>query len=91
MEENGFHQSENQRPLVKIWYFFKNGLTSNIYILILVTVSTYKKNSEQKKKHFHQRENLFPLVGMKDFVEIKYSVLWKLCFGQSYFWLVETI
>ena len=49
MEENGFHQSENQRPLVKIWYFFKNGLTSNIYIPILVTVSTYKKNSEQKK------------------------------------------
>ena len=49
MEENGFHQSENQSPLVKTWYFFKNGLTSNIYILILVTVSTYKKNSEQKK------------------------------------------
>ena len=28
---------------------------------------------------------------MKDFVEIQYSVLWKLCFDQSYFWLVETI
>ena len=28
---------------------------------------------------------------MKDFVEILYSVLWKLCFDQSYFWLVETI
>ena len=27
---------------------------------------------------------------MKDFVEIQYSVLWKLCFDQSYFWLVET-
>ena len=28
---------------------------------------------------------------MKDFVEIQYSVLWKLRFDQSYFWLVETI
>ena len=28
---------------------------------------------------------------MKDFVEIQYSVLWKLSFDQSYFWLVETI
>ena len=28
---------------------------------------------------------------MKDLVEIQYSVLWKLCFDQSYFWLVETI
>ena len=28
---------------------------------------------------------------MKDFVEIQYSVLWKLYFDQSYFWLVETI
>ena len=28
---------------------------------------------------------------MKDFVKIQYSVLWKLCFDQSYFWLVETI
>ena len=40
---------------------------------------------------FHQPKNLFPLVGMKDFVEIQYSVLWKLCFDQSCFWLVETI
>ena len=28
---------------------------------------------------------------MRDFVEIQYSVLWKLCFYQNYFWLVETI
>ena len=28
---------------------------------------------------------------MNDFVEIQYSVLWKLCFDHSYFWLVETI
>ena len=28
---------------------------------------------------------------MKDFVELQYSVLWKLYFDQSYFWLVETI
>ena len=42
--------------------------------------------SEQKKTF-----NPFPLVGMKDFVEIQYFVLWKLCFDQSYFWLVETI
>ena len=27
---------------------------------------------------------------MKDFVEIQYPVLWKLCFNQSYFWLMET-
>ena len=27
---------------------------------------------------------------MKDFVEIQHSVLWKLCFDQSYFWLVKT-
>ena len=31
------------------------------------------------------------LVGMKDFVKIQYSVLWKLCFDQTYFWLAETI
>ena len=36
-------------------------------------------------------QKLFPLVGMKDFVEIQYSVFWKLCFDQSHFWLVETI
>ena len=40
---------------------------------------------------FHYPENPFPLVGMKDFVEIQHSVLWKLCFDQSYFWLAETI
>ena len=28
---------------------------------------------------------------MKGFVEIQYFVFWKLCFDQSYFWLVETI
>ena len=28
---------------------------------------------------------------MKDFVEIQYSVLCKLCFGQSYFRQVDTI
>ena len=28
---------------------------------------------------------------MKEFVEIQYSVLWKLCFDPRYFWLVETI
>ena len=28
---------------------------------------------------------------MNDFVKIKYSVLWKLCFDQSYFQLVETV
>ena len=31
------------------------------------------------------------IVGVKGFVEIQCSVLWKLCFDQSYFWLVETI
>ena len=31
------------------------------------------------------------IVGVKGFVEIQYSALWKLCFDQSYFWLVETI
>ena len=28
---------------------------------------------------------------MKDFVEIQYSVLWKLCFDPRYFWLAENI
>ena len=28
---------------------------------------------------------------MKNFVEIQHSVLWKMSYDQSYFWLVETI
>ena len=80
MEENGFDQPENQFSLVKIWSFIKNWrpLTS-------VTVSTQRKTLN-KRKRFHQPEN--PL---KDFVEIQYSVLQKLCFDQIYFCLVETI
>ena len=44
-----------------------------------------------KENGVHWSENLFPLVGMKVFVEIQYSVLWKLRYGQNYFRLVETI
>ena len=53
-------------------------------------VSTQRKYSEQKKT-CPLAKNPFPQVGMKDFVEIQYSVLWKLGFDQRYFWLVETI
>ena len=45
MKKNGFHQPENQSSLVKIWYLFKNWPQ-----LITVTVSTQRKNSEQKKR-----------------------------------------
>ena len=85
MKENGFNQPKNQFSLSKIQSFFKNWPT-----LISVTVSTQTKNSEQKKT-FPLARKTFSLVGMKDFLEIQYLVLWKLCFHQSYFWLGEII
>ena len=45
----------------------------------------------RRENGFHYSKNLIPLVRIKDFVEIQYSVLWKLCFDRSYFRLVETI
>ena len=84
MKENDFHQPENQFLLLKICFFFKNWSP-----LKSVMVSTQRKTSE-KRKRLNQAGNLFPLVGMKDFVEIQYSVLCKLYFYHSYIWLMET-
>ena len=109
MEENSFHQPENQFSSVNVLYFFKNWSNMQyicniyihiymyiyiyiqiyIYIPVSMKVSTSRKNSEQKKP-LHQSENLFPLVGIKDFFEIQYSAFWKLrligaIFGQTHY------
>ena len=60
MEENGFHQPDNQFSLVKIWYFFKNWPP-----IITVTVSAdqnegflEKCNFTGSKSNFHSSQYL---------------------------------
>ena len=62
MEENGFHQPENQFPPARISSVFKNW-----FPLIALTVSASTKNQSNKKQvknGLYLPENTFPLPGM---------------------------
>ena len=59
MEENSFHQPENQFPLIRISSVFKN-----CFSLISVTVSDI--GNKPSKQTVSTEKNPFPTAGMKD-------------------------
>ena len=64
MEENGFHQLENQFPPARKRFVFKKW-----FPLKSVTVSASRKELSSKVEGFHQRENPSTIAGMKDSIK----------------------
>ena len=64
MEENGFHELENEFLLARIRSVLKKWLP-----LISVTVSASRKELSSKVDRFHQRENPSPIAGNKDLLK----------------------
>ena len=61
MEENDFHQLENEFPLARIRSAFKKW-----FPFISVTVSATRKELSSKVDCFYYRENPSPIAEMKD-------------------------
>ena len=69
MEENGFHQPENQFPPARISSVFKN-----LFPFIAVTVSASRKKLSSKVTVFIREKYPSPIAGMKDSFKNKFPI-----------------